>query len=498
MLPNIWCDILGIKPPQLAAVKDHPEASSYSLLLVALLERGEAMTLSEVAQRFEEAGIAPRDRALESLKKSRPARPPVYREGEHYHLDPHDHELDLWAFRLGLRPPKVQAPLSPPRPVAPLAGPEVRLSVAELEEAWKDASLSAWSQQRLALAVLDAGGGPMLPAEVELFVRAQSRWAHVNQHSAKFQRLGSPIEVLADGRWSVAANAGAALATVRKAVRIRLAEVRGRAARGPDPAAVEASRKAYEQERREHGALLASQSRALLAAFPPAAPRAVAMVDVGRHTVETFVEGEIEILRARLADYEVIGAIEVRALLRALDFDPQSRRLAELGPPQKSMTLNRAGRNLKLTPSLLAQGTCRIARPFGDPKKLAGYLARGQWRKLRARLESDAKSLFAWHEYGRLHGGVRVCWGFLDEMLPAPWVHWHEPKLYDIKKAALEKDQPLEVVVGSAPGWENPWARAQLAHVVPEPDGYGSYLVDDDGFAIAEEDVQAARMAEPK
>ncbi|MBN2573152.1 MAG: hypothetical protein JXP73_01180 [Deltaproteobacteria bacterium] len=495
MAGNHWCEILGIVPPRLEAVKNRPEASSYSLLLVALLERGEPMTLPEVALRFEQAGIAPREQALASLKKSRPARAPVYRDGEQYHLDPHDHDLDLWAFRLGLRPPKVQAPPAAPRPVAPLPAPEVRLSVAELEEAWKNASLGAWSQQRLALAVLDAAGGPMLPAEVELFVRAQSQWAYVSQDSAKFRRHDSPIEVLADGRWAIAAGADAAVATVREAVRVRLAELRGRAALRPDPAAMDARRRAYEQERKEHDAMLAGQSRALLAAFPPAAPRAVAMVDVGRHTVETFIDGELATLRARLSDYEVIGAIDVRALLRALDFDPQSRRLAELGPPQKSITLNRRGRSLKLTPTLLVQGTCRIARPFGDPAKLAGYLASGQLGKLKARLEADAKSLYALHEYGRLHGPVRVRWGFLDEHLPAPWVHWDEPKLYDLKQAALEKDQPLEVVVGSAPGWENPWSRAQRARVVREERGYGSYLVDDDGLQIFDDDVQAARVA---
>ena len=34
------------------------------------------------------------------------------------------------------------------------------------------------------------------------------------------------------------------------------------------------------------------------------------------------------------------------------------------------------------------------------------------------------------------------------------------------------RHQSLEVVVGTAPGWENRWARVQRAHVVPEPDGY--------------------------
>jgi hypothetical protein len=50
MALNSWCEILGIEVPRLEAVKHHAEASSYSLLLVALLERGEPMTLPEVAR----------------------------------------------------------------------------------------------------------------------------------------------------------------------------------------------------------------------------------------------------------------------------------------------------------------------------------------------------------------------------------------------------------------------------------------------------------------
>src|SRR5690606_22055780 len=144
---NPWCRALGITPPRLEAVAGHRDADTFALLLVALLERGEAMTLSDVATRFGEAGIAERSRALLSLQRCKPGRPPVYREDDLYHLDPHDEDLDLWVFRLGLRPPKV-AP-TPPKVLdaAPLPGPEIALTAGELDEAWKDASLLGWSAQ---------------------------------------------------------------------------------------------------------------------------------------------------------------------------------------------------------------------------------------------------------------------------------------------------------------------------------------------------------------
>jgi hypothetical protein len=66
------------------------------------------------------------------------------RDGDHYALDPHDAEADLWAFRLGLKRPKV-ASLRVIRPEVeqrPPPSPERPLSVADLEEAWTREALS--------------------------------------------------------------------------------------------------------------------------------------------------------------------------------------------------------------------------------------------------------------------------------------------------------------------------------------------------------------------
>jgi hypothetical protein len=63
MTSSHCCQTLGITPPKLEAVAGHREANTFALLLMALLERGEPMTLVDVAARFEEAGIAKRSRA---------------------------------------------------------------------------------------------------------------------------------------------------------------------------------------------------------------------------------------------------------------------------------------------------------------------------------------------------------------------------------------------------------------------------------------------------
>lgn len=494
-MTNDWCRTLGIEPPTLDAVAHHREANTFALLLVALLERGRPMTLAEAAMRFEEAGIAGRARALSSLKRCKPGRPPVYRDGDLYHLDPHDHDLDLWVFRLGLRPPKVARAEPPPLDEAPLPGPDVALSPGELDKAWMDANLSSWSLQRLVLAVLDAHGAPLLPIEVVAAVAQRTRWHGLTEDSAKFKRRGSAVRVLGDGRWTVAEEAADTIRQVRSALRERLALARRHVSLRPDPAALEAARSEWERSRAAHRADLARMSRALLVTFPLTCPRAAVLLDVGEHAIRTFVDDGLDELRARLSTYEVIGALQVRARLRALDFDPGERRLAELEPPQKTKQLDRRGRALKVTTALLVQGSCGISKPFGEGSELAEYLAQGAIAKLLRRLEADAKSLHALYEYGLLHGAVRLRWGFLDEFMPAPWVHRDEPTLHDLESSALAMNVPLEVVVASAPGWSEPWSRARLAHVQRDPNGWRHWLVGDDGTVIDEADVQRARLS---
>lgn len=496
METNKWCQVLGIETPHLEAVKDHREAKPYSLLIVALLERGEAMTLPQVAARFAEAGVTDERQALPSLKRCRPGRAPVYRDGDLYHLDPHDAELDLWVFRLGLRPPRYpRLRVARPEP-APSPGLDTSLRIDELDEAWKDASLSNWSAQRLALAVLDAAGGPMAPEAVVSFVEKRARWHVLSADSPTFKRHDCPVKTLDDGRWTVAPDAAKKLEATRKAVRDRVEVARRSAAMRPDLSVFVATGKAADRRRAAHGAELAEMSRALLVGFPAPSPQAVALLDVGEHDITTYVGDELQALRERLATFDIIGAVEVRALLRALDYDPGDQRLAELGPPQKSKKLNKRGRTLKITTAMLIQGSCGISKPFGDEKVLAGYLANEQHTKLRRRLEADAKSLHALYEYGRLHGTVRLRWGFLDERIPAPWVHRDEPTIYEMEKTAFERGAPLEVVVGSAPGWSDPWSRAQWVEVEQDEPGWHRWLIDENGDIVDPLDVQLARIPE--
>jgi len=490
---NLYCESLGIRQPRLEEVKDHPEANTYGFLIVALLERGAPMTLVEAARRFEEAGIAPASRALESLQRCKPGRPPIYRDGDIYALDPHNEEAGRWAFRLGLRPPKVAAqPIAVPdlRPLPPLDRPP---AIAELREAWCEGIPANWSAQRIAICVLDAHAKPMAAGEVLNFVQANGQTNRLSTDSAERRREGSPIRVRDDGLWELDADHDAVRAA-RQAIRVRIVQVRRWAQTRPDRSAIEAARKRFEQEREANARRLAAMRRVVVYAFPPNNPEAIVLVDVARREVATFVGDEIGEAKERLAGYDIIAAVDVRPLLWALRFDPGHRRLADLGPPQKTRQLNRRGRTLKITTSLLVQSSCRISRPFAAEEILRQYLRDGDYAKFRRRIEADAKSLFALYQYGCLHGTVRLRWGFLDERLPAPWVHSDEPVLYTLMRRAHDLGSPLEIVAGSAPGWTDPWSRAQRVFIQQGEAGWPLWLVDEGGYAINKHDVQLARL----
>jgi len=493
-MTNPYCDALGIAVPRLEVAARAAGANTYSMLIVALLERGEPLTLAEAAQRFEVAGIAPAGRALASLKRCRPARPPIYRDGDRYALDPHDDEVDHWAFRLGLRPPRAIALKLVRSDPKPLPSPDAPLTVAALNEAWREGVPNTWSAQRIAICVLDAHRKPMRPEDVLAFVSARSPWQMLTADSAQYWRSGAAVRVRADGPWELDA-AHDAVRSARRAVSERIAMARKWAALRGDPVLIKANQKRIEQAREAHAELLGRMRRVLIHAFPAERPEAVVLVDVERRAITTLLGAAVAAAGEALAGYEIIAAVGVRALLRALAFESGERRLAELGPPQKTKQIGRRGRTLTITTKLLVQGSCGISRPFADEAVLSRYLREGEETKLRRRLEADAKSLFALYQYGRLHGAVRLRWGFHEEMLPAPWVHRDERVLYDLIQRAGETGTPLEVVAGSAPGWEDPWSRVRRVVVGEREPGWHAWLEDEQGFAIDVFDVQLARLA---
>ena len=345
--------------------------------------------------------------------------------------------------------------------------------------------------------MLDAHKKAMTPAQVLEFLESCTTRHLFSPSAADYWHSRPAVRVREDGLWEIlqTEDAEKALRSARTTVRRLLERLRLREANSPNSPAFRARIQEWDRLREAHAAELSRLRRVVIHGFPANAPKALVLLDVQSRELSTFLGPELDRARRRLSDYQVIAALQVRVLLRVLDFDPGDRRLAELGPPQKSKRLNKRGRTLKITTDMLIRGSCGISTPLGDRSKLSEYLRSGQTTRLRRRLEADAKALFAYYQYGRLHHGVRLRWGFLDEMILAPWVHMDEPGLGTLMQRAYDTDRYVEVVVGSAPGWSDPWARSVRCQVAEYYRGRTLVLLDEEGFPVDDWDVQAARLA---
>ncbi len=493
---NPYCEVLGIEPPRVEAVKDDPLGSFFVFLIVAVLERGEPMTLEEAAERFERAGIAPADEALRRLKRCRPGRPPLYREGDRYGLDPYHREMEKWVSLLGLRPPDPPVPKPRPREFPPLPGPDEPLRPEELDEAFEDMPLyGPWSVQRLALAVLEAHGSPLAPERVVELLERRTRFHGVRPEHPHFRRPDALVRELPDGRWAIAPGAEAGLRKVREMVRELIGRKRERARYEPDPGYIEAWRARWEKRRRERAAELAALRRVIVRGLPERSPRVFGLLDVAERTIQTYAGPDAAArVRQALEGYDWVLGLDVRALLRQLGVAGGLRRVADLAPGQKSIRMAPGGRPLRVTVEWAIRSSCNIRQPFGRPESVRRWARAGDDTRLRRRVAQDLKALYALHQYGRAHHGVRLLWRDWEAFVPAPWVYREEPSIHEVMQRAWETGELLDVVAGKAPDWDDPWSGALACRVVERRGSHELWFQTLDGrFMVPPAEAQAVR-----
>ena len=175
------------------------------------------------------------------------AKPPIYRDGDLYALDPHDDETDLWAFRLGLRPAKAAALPVVRTDDVPLPSTDGPLTVGQLDEAWREGVPSGWSAYRTAICVLDAHDAAMSLEEMLAFVRAHTQWSLLSADSSKYWQHGTAIRRRDDGLWDLDVE-HEAVRSARRATRERIEMVRRWAGMRPDPHDVDRASPALERE----------------------------------------------------------------------------------------------------------------------------------------------------------------------------------------------------------------------------------------------------------
>jgi len=492
---NSYCKRLGLPVPRLEDVVDRKQVRLFHLMVAALLERGRPMGLNDLAGRLRTAGVVAGsgDLAL-SLKKAWHGMEPVYRDAQgHFGLNLSSASLEHILRTAGLRAPRFAAPAPPPEPAQP--ADEIPLSENELDAAFRDRFISGFSALRQAAAVLDALGRPATVGDVDAFLARLTR----HREPITAGRVGywrSALVVMDEEERLTLNRASPDLGTMRRAVRNLARPAYIQRARDAHWVQIRTEREAVlAQERRRQAREAAALRRALLRAVPePEHPQAIALLDVSARSIRTFIGDAIAAIPEALSGFDLLVGLQIRDTLHGLCPDPDRWRLVDLRPPQKSRRINRAGRTLKITPELLIWGTTGIRRPLGDPDEVAQSLARGEAGKLARRLESDAKALYAFYCYGVLHHGVRLRWGFLDEILRVDWVLPGDPHLYDILDRARQAGVPVDVVVGSAPGWADPWSRARRVEVVNIEPWVVTVRQGTETGLIDRREIQAARM----
>jgi hypothetical protein len=492
MTERLWYKQLGIERPRFDVVAKRRTATRFSLMVAALLEADRPLTMREICERFEAAGIASAAVALASLRKARPERSPVYKVGELYELDVKDDEMFFQLCDAGLQPPRPARVAAPSAPIE--ADPTVPVSIAELDEAWAGASLSAWSAQRVAVAAIEALGRPLAPAEAVAFVAARTPYHRLRVTTEGFGNAGSAIMVLADGRWDIAPGADATREAVRLRARELIASARKRAVLRQTPAEEASMIAAYEQQRVERARASLEARRAVLAVYPKVSPQWAVLADLATRTLKRFDPSTIAGLNEALAGYDAIAGLELRATLRSLHFDQGERRLAELGPPQKSLTVDDRGHKVMLTTDLLVQSSCMVRKSLSGNEKLATAASRGKAESVFALLEQDVRLLAGLYRYGLLHRGFRVRGRGFDESVPVPWFEREFGSVWEFAKRARENHLEVEAVVGPMPALEDPWRDARVLYALPELRWDFPFFMDADGALIMTHDIQMLRF----
>lgn len=498
---NDYCLRLNLPVPRIKDFVGRREIKLFDLIVVALLEHGAPMPIESLAVHLVAAGAeAPTGDMVYSLKKAWHGMEPVYRDSEgRFGLNFSSPELNRRLFKLGLRgghtEPSALAP--EPEPARPAVPDDVPLTADEVRWAFAQRFLFAVSPLRQVAAVLDAVGEPMNVAALDAYLaRLTPHREALCEESAHGWRKAC-VRPDAEGRLCLDRTAPDVLAMRRAVRKLAVAGWEQEVREEQRKRLCEERQIVLAQQREEARQVAAACRRALLRVVPDKGPvAAAALLDIRSRTIRTFVGDELAELGAALEAFDLVAALWVRETLQAVGVPDADRfRLVDLKPPKKTRRLNRQGRTLAITPELLITATTGISHPLGDPAKIAAYLASGDVGKLRRRLESDVKALFACYQYGVLHGCVRLRWGFLDETLGVDWALPGDASLYETLQTLHATRQPVELVWGSAPGWTDPWSRARRVTIVAF-DGWAA-VVEGEGqqWQIGRYEIQAVRPA---
>ncbi len=455
--------------PDLDVAVTHREVKVVHLMALAVLEAGGPLPLDAIADRLKRLALPPRLAGAAtpaSLRKAWHGQSPIVRDpwDGRFTLDLlADHELN-WIVYLA---DPLRAPSARPGPAEYRQPPDSEpLAQAEVDAAFTDRTLYAYSTIRTIAAVLEASGaGQLSPEEIQQRLAAIGARAHLDDGA--IGRLKSDlVRITAEGMLRLHPESPDALAFRRDIRRMAAPRLRHQA----EHEAFRARRAEHEIRRAEEERRETEEARQVRRALVhivtvDRVARAAAVIDAGARDQRLFIGDGLRQLPGHLERFEFLAGVDLRPSLRSVGLDPDRWWLAELRPTQRTFRPSDRGA-LPVTLAAVVQATTGKTRVPADPRAWKDLLAAQSTTRLAAALADEAQALFALYEYGTLHGGVRLRRRAGDRLLPVTWSMRGDPDLDDIVRAANEHWLPIEIVVGRSADLSDPWPLATTVTVV--------------------------------
>ena len=222
-------------------------------------------------------------------------------------------------------------------------------------------------------------------------------------------------------------------------------------------------------------------------------PRAAAVIDAGTRAQRLFLGESMGDLPAHLDAFDFLAGVDLRPSLRSVGLDPDRWWLAELRPTQHTFRPSNQ-RPVAVSLSTIVHATTGRSGIPVDAAAWNRLLAARSASRLASRLETEAQALFAFYQFGALHGGVRVRRRPDERLLPVAWSMRGDPDFEAFVSTSVKHRVPIEIVVGSPTGLADPWAGASTVTIV-ERDRHMLFVRDgEDVRALDPADVHAIRL----
>jgi hypothetical protein len=495
---NRHCRRLGIPLPDLDAALTKPDLTLTHLVALALLEAGGPLALEAIAERLARLALPTRLAAAgipASLRKAWHGQPPVVRDpvDGRFHLDLlRHHDLRYLAYLAN----PVDTAATPAGPADFAQSPEiVPLSEEEVDAAFRDRALYTYSSIRRAAAILEAsGGGPLSLVEISRrLVVLSDRGAAIDERAVTLWQ-SDLVAIRPDGLLHLNASSPD-VSGLRRDIR-RMASARLRRRVEADRARAwraEHQEKRTEDERRDLDEARRARRALVHVVTVDGLPRAAAVIEVGTRDQRLFMGDQLADLPDHLGAFDFLAGVDIRPSLRSVGVDSDRWWLAELRPTQRTFRpIHQQAVAVRL--QAVVHATTGRRRVPGDPGVWQPLVGSRSTTRLAARLEEEAQALFAFYEYGALHGGVRVRRRSGEHLLPVAWSLRGDPDFASLVTASIRQWVPLEIVVGPPAGLADPWPGAITVTIVERDRGMIFVREGEDVRALDPADIHAARL----